>query len=551
MTGGAILAMAIAILLSPNNLTHADGSATVDVNASIEAALKLELVNCDASPDETNLIIPNLTPAQAFSSACQTLSVSTNAPGYKLSAKSSIVSANYNSGNPTNALLYINATSKNPIPAIPMTTASLAAPAGLTPNHWGIAIADQGGFDADTTYASTTLAKDAKYASIPVSETQLHKSTELTTVLDQFKLYYAVSVNYGQEAGVYVGAVTYTAVGEPVPEPVYPEVLAVVPNVASTIAPSGDGAGSNGPQFSIVGSGFGAGPIVTIGGQPCTEVVVNSAGTALTCSGPTANLSVGDKAVVVTNIVKSNNDKTVAYDDTAYPTLQALTVSTCQDLPLRLSGDDGNVSIFRDARDSQLYYVARLADEKCWMLDNLKYKPNGDTTGTVTPGFSATQIVDPIPQAYCYNNTNKPVNNITKCGLLYNFYTASAGADSSVASGDVASSICPTSWRLPTGRDANGDLLILNASMNAKSLSAGSNANYNQNWQPSGAFSGVYSGYYNGGFNEQGTDGYLWSSSVASASNAFILGFYPSTVYPGHSNIGRGYWFGVRCVIGV
>jgi uncharacterized protein (TIGR02145 family) len=341
----------------------------------------------------------------------------------------------------------------------------------------------------------------------------------------------------------------------------------IVPNIASTRQPGGNGSGSNGPQFSIYGSDFGPNPTVTISGAPCTDVVVNSAGTAITCTGPTNAIFLNQAPVKINNITTT---AIVTYDNTNYPTLQSLTAATCSTTP----------TIYRDSRDSQLYYVKKLDDGKCWMIDNLKYKPNGDTTGTVTASFSAAQVatdtyltadgtgatgtnydnynaakyIDPVAEAYCNNNTDKPATNITKCGLLYNFYTATAGVKNTVITGNATSSICPSNWHLPTGRDVNGDFAVLNGSMYADQLSTGSIATgtgYYQNWQYSGDFAGIYTGSYTTSSFAlyPGEGGYFWSSSVESESNSYYLGFTLSTVNAGRLNNARNYGFGVRCVI--
>jgi uncharacterized protein (TIGR02145 family) len=390
-------------------------------------------------------------------------------------------------------------------------------------------------------------------------------------------------------SGTYKTTIVYTAIGEEIPDPPTPtpppniatKTTMIVPNFASTVAPSGNGTGTNGPQFSFYGSGFGANPVVTIDGKACTDVVVNSAGTAMTCTGPVADMTDGEKRTFI-NGTDAGNNYTIFYSSYTFPMLQSLTVATCQDLPLRLSGSDSNVTVFRDARDSQLYYVARLADNKCWMLDNLKYKPNGDSTGTVTPNFSATQVantgstnmltidgtdatgdnwdnwnatkyIDPIVATYCYNNVNKPANNITKCGLLYNFFTSTAGT---ATSGNATGSICPANWRVPIGYINSdfktGDFAILNGSMNAGTLAAGSissGTGYYENWQHSGVFAGIRASGYNSTFASTGFAASYWSSTVGSARFGSVLSFDSTSVSTtGYQD--RLYGDAIRCVIG-
>jgi len=363
-----------------------------------------------------------------------------------------------------------------------------------------------------------------------------------------------------------------------------PTVTAIVPNIASTTAPTGNGTGTNGPQFSIAGTNFGAAPTVTIGGLACTNVVVNSAGTAITCTGPVASLTTGAKTVAING---TNTTASVTYNNTAYPTLQSLTGATC-------TGTATTPTVYRDTRDSQLYYVAKLADNKCWMLDNLRFKPNGNTTGSVTNNFTATQVantgqylstdgtqpstsaadakndaakyVDPISVAYCYGTTDISPQNITKCGFLYNFYTANAGTvPYDQYDGHSTGSICPANWHLPTATSTTtgpdyglyynfADFAVLNVSMNAGIFTTpGDTTNtFFAGWQPTGAWRGVFSGAYFANFSNQGAsgNGAYWSSSTSSYAAGRNLYFSSSNVNPGgNPSYSRYSGFAVRCVI--
>ncbi|MFV0485429.1 MAG: hypothetical protein ACK5MU_04385, partial [Candidatus Saccharimonadales bacterium] len=125
----------------------------------------------------------------------------------------------------------------------------------------------------------------------------------------------------------------------------------------------------------------------------------------------------------------------------------------------------------------------------------------------------------------------------------------------------VSASICPANFRLPSGMSGSGgattngtvytaaDFPVLNASMNAGSLTTGATTNYPTGWQPSGAWGGAFSGYWNVGLGYQGSYGYYWSSTVNSATNARILFFYSSAVSPGNGISDKYNGFAVRCVL--
>jgi uncharacterized protein (TIGR02145 family) len=204
-------------------------------------------------------------------------------------------------------------------------------------------------------------------------------------------------------------------------------------------------------------------------------------------------------------------------------TLQDLDKGTCAaaDWDATNGGiNDNNTVVLVDIRNDQPYHVRKLADKKCWMIDNLKLElgvanadPIKDTTvleptntdvlvdteihftkditakgapldnmvGNFTTSdfltrdgtrsafvsnYLAWRQVDPGNTADCANNTGKGANgeaynpiSKTKCGYLYNFFTTSASTAPEYAAifKPVVSSICPAGWRLPTGRASNLD----------------------------------------------------------------------------------------------
>ena len=235
-------------------------------------------------------------------------------------------------------------------------------------------------------------------------------------------------------------------------------------------------------------------------------------------------------------------------------------------------------------------------DRKCWMIDNLKYTGPTDSTGTPIPNYnpdtgdytgtvgityrngrgpnipttgtntyntidgSTTQSAtnsdkafynNPMSSSYCYGTTNLPPNTLTNCGYLYNWYAATAGTglyNTSTQGTNVQNSICPANFRLPSGTSngstptSNGtsptasDLPVLNASMNAGTLTSGATtSSFYANWQPSGSWSGAFSGYWSTGLSSQGSYGYYWSSTAYSATNARGLNFNSSIVSPGNN----------------
>ena len=229
-----------------------------------------------------------------------------------------------------------------------------------------------------------------------------------------------------------------------------------------------------------------------------------------------------------------------------------------------------------------------MQDNKCWMVDNMKYLGEGITISNVdsTTGITYNNesgkfnTVDgtytqstansdkafynnPMSNSYCYGTSIQ--SSYTKCGYLYNWYAATAGTgtyDTNTDGTNVSGSICPTGWRLPSGYSdgstatGNGtsytaaDFAVLNASMNAGSLTTGSTySSYYTGWQFTGAWSGVFSGNWYSGFSLQGSGGYYWSSTALSSTSARDLYFYGSGVGPGIYSGSKYSGFAIRCVL--
>jgi len=253
----------------------------------------------------------------------------------------------------------------------------------------------------------------------------------------------------------------------------------------------------------------------------------------------------------------------------------------------------------RDIRNKQTYRVKRMADNKCWMIDNLKYLDteleNADGTFGVfynnrsttnkynTVNYTNTASAanydkafynNPMGGARCYSPTNAlnhiADGSISHCGYFYNWFAATNGSGTysfGTNGAQASSSICPAGFRLPSGTSGSGgptttgtgtttaDLTVLNASMGAGTLSVGATtASLGENWTPLGAWSGAPGGYWDGmssaGFSNQ-DEGYYWTSTANSSTGArflrvFLMG--PS-VYPGTSSANKHRGSAVRCLL--
>ncbi|MDR2063787.1 MAG: IPT/TIG domain-containing protein [Candidatus Nomurabacteria bacterium] len=315
----------------------------------------------------------------------------------------------------------------------------------------------------------------------------------------------------------------------------------------------------------------------------------------LTSISPTLGPTAGGTVVTITgrNIIPSVATPT---------TLQEMSQAYCATMTVYDGTNPAAILTLKDTRNNQDYNIAKLADDKCWFLDNLKLQltngltltpadtdvvnnttvwftqdgtqggtalpnmtgnftnsgymtRNGNGTATA-PNFDAWRQVNPTNLTDCANGSSYNSDSQTGCGYIYNFYTATAGTvpqSLSTAGAEAPGSICPANWRLPSGyydsSDIDNDLPFLNARMNDPTATTGStDSTYYTNWQPSGAFRGVLLGYRDSSFDGQGQFGAFWSSTVYSASNGYALYFSTVSVYPGDHAYYRRYGFAVRCV---
>ncbi|MDR1300302.1 MAG: fibrobacter succinogenes major paralogous domain-containing protein [Candidatus Nomurabacteria bacterium] len=315
-------------------------------------------------------------------------------------------------------------------------------------------------------------------------------------------------------------------------------------------------------------------------------------------------------AVTVPQDIQSGTYKyNITYDvvDNPSTTMQSMTKAKCDALTLN------ETITLRDARDNQEYRMRKLADNNCWMIDNLKLEleqgmtltpattnlktgtevtvdfawdnftsGTRDTTGKfVTSGrltkigssatgtdhdeYNAWRQANPNTTNECQNNIGDSgnsglsynTNSKTKCGYLYNFYTAAAStALNTQTSGTANGSICPANWKLPSGlfgpRDKTNDFAKLDLAYNGgtgvdHNLSSPDTQNL---WLSTGAWQGALSGGYYSNLFGQGRYGTYWSSSVGPAGVTYGTNFDSGSVYPGTDNGDRANGFAIRCLVG-
>ena len=270
-----------------------------------------------------------------------------------------------------------------------------------------------------------------------------------------------------------------------------------------------------------------------------------------------------------------------------------------------------SVSAFTDNRDNNTYAIAKLADGKCWMIENLRLDNSATltTTNTNNPLNDGTNVTlkhsysdtdthntlstsqDPTTTAWCQSNsascddqsmlfTGNTTNrasyetgatmtnsaNIYSYGNYYNWYSATAGRGTysfGTNNNSVAGDLCPAGWHLPKGgRKANVD--VSNFWKLSRATIGADPANFANDYfyytgTPEGtdasnkmrAFPNnfVYSGNVNSGsVVNRGSSGNFWSSTASSSNYAYGLYLFSSYVYPGTYNNNKYSGRAVRCV---
>ena len=227
----------------------------------------------------------------------------------------------------------------------------------------------------------------------------------------------------------------------------------------------------------------------------------------------------------------------------------------------------GTTATLRDISDNSTYSVAKLADNKCWMTQNMRLdfsklveNISADNTNNPSSAFITTANTKPAANngTWCttdssacddqlqYNTVNIGNSTYDNYGVYYNWYTATAGNGTysmSTQNTSTTGDICPKGWHLPTGGTATDtNFKVLNNAINSGSISS-----------PSGLMAApanfVYSGYVGvSSVSYRGSYGYYWSSTADSSMYAYGVRLLSTDVYPGTGGASKYNGFSVRCV---
>lgn len=242
----------------------------------------------------------------------------------------------------------------------------------------------------------------------------------------------------------------------------------------------------------------------------------------------------------------------------------------------------------KDNRDNETYCVAKLADGKLWMLDNLALDLTdstilnnlssdntnastglpylkGTSTGTTSDKYATSPVsVFDSTNTYSDPRVSLASKNVVptdatstaggyKVGGYYNYCAASAGSycygngtSYGTSSGNATESICPKGWRMPTGNTSGEYSALANAIYGSTSSTSDATAYANYRAALHLPLSGYF---YSGSAYDQGSNGRWWSSTRDVNYLMYTLNASTSTINPAYSSNRRN-GYSLRCVAG-
>ncbi len=289
------------------------------------------------------------------------------------------------------------------------------------------------------------------------------------------------------------------------------------------------------------------------------------------------------------------NKQPVTINGQQYYKMQDMTTAICNSITTPTASDSSDTPTAKlvDIRDNTIYTIGKLADGRCWLLDNLALdlidtsldSLQGNTNATnetlrylkgssvrdeqrdpngnyATAGVAVWSSSDSLSAPLIYTadkdmlptTCTMPGNNCStgddplassvisgewKAGVYYNFCAASAGSfcySDSVYTMDSTEDICPTGWRLPTGwsYDDNDDFIEgesgnLYYSYSGDEHGWGEGSKY-ANFRKALHFS-LSGSIENSSFQDtQGYNGFFWASTIENDYNN-ILSAYETFIW--------------------
>ncbi len=484
------------------------------------------------------------------------------------------------------------------------------ASSGSTSN-WAMKLSPVAGTYAPT-ILSDTNGSFSSYHVVPESYARVATFPNGTdgTNGSAFTSTYATYVTSAQPSGTYSSKVKYTIVhpaneAAPLsPQPSTPKCITYYANAADAQGTMGTQCNlTDGASITLYASNFSRTGYGFAGWTDAYDYATN----------PNANFYGPQETITVPEGTTANGLSLYAVWVKSVGTLQdadkvaelcgtTTTNGTLVQAPTNGTANLSSVSALTDQRDNQTYAIAKLADGKCWMIENLRLESqytvgNNQTDPSVTnaslsQGYnpSFTGLADPesadftnsttanslytigtgvegkntisgdnrglrFPR-YNNNNTSQRAESTTNTNVntysYGNYYTWHAViADTThYTSGDHnTTSICPKGWSIPQGNNTSAGFAKLDVDMGGIGAYQ-STAEASNRWRkyPNNF---LYSGNFNtSSASRRGSIGYYRSSTANNANNSYYLSLKSTYVYPGTTDNYKYRGYSTRCVAG-
>lgn len=412
--------------------------------------------------------------------------------------------------------------------------------------------------DETATYPVIISDGYSSYTAIPSTYTKVITSDSNTDIGVQgasFTTTYAAYINTTQPASSYRGQVKYTLVHPSTEIPVQPYdtdpgYIAYYPNATSVegimerqaLGPSDTSAVLSAPNYSRSNYGF-------AGWNTAYDYSGDFYGPNETISFEAGEYTDGEKGL----------------------SLYAVWVESegiMQNWQGCTSLSRGEVTALTDQRNNQTYAIAKLADNKCWAIENMRIDntvnsqamiSGSDSIGegfTVLP-LSSNNWDDSDSTAIQFNNSN--LTNNYAYGDYYSWPAVIASSASSFWSDEtVNTSICPSGWKLPIGGqtrlDSDNNYYILMKSITNEEPNMNQSTGYS--YYEGSDYSNLIRRYpnnflYSGHWDENSSvpgSGYYWSATSYNSNNAYFLYIDSSIIRPGNAYDKKQYGQTFRCI---
>ena len=450
------------------------------------------------------------------------------------------------------------------------TTSSLSTATALTGNTWGFAMSNTtpgivaNNFDAD--YSTTTNA--SKFATVPTSGNEV-LLTQDTTGTSSTTIYYGVLADRDIPAGSYSNTILYTALAE------QPSEIRVSPSTINLSDPYQTLTIYTSINTTTANLGTASIKLLDSNNEEtvdkCTNLTLHTDSDNYlyaTCTTPTLLAGSYDIELTLDNFGRVlTGSNVLTYEGTSplqqITTMQQMTTNICQNSPI------GTTMRLRDTRGKgnngtatdSTYGVIRAKDGNCWMTDNLNLynktiaASDSDFTSPTSYTIPAGITTTTEWESNIYNAKRVEVSHglgqyatqdQTYWGqVFYNWTVAVAKETTAGVTTAPDTSICPKGWTLPTNGDEGVNKSWAKL-MDAYGVTTGAILKDNT---PDLGFSQYY-GTWSWHFKSeryQGGNGYFWSGTPSSETDAYHLYYWASSINPQHYNT-KGYGFSIRCV---